>query len=152
MNLNSTIMAMKEMMRQKGILDEFEGQNKSSKRQNQDNGKGKTSDSDLQPSKDSNAVTTIYGAAVEQDVNRDQNLGKKVTLRDMDDPEIVFRIERPEQKRDSSSSEEQIDTSDELINVDNFIADCKASARRVRDRERSGQLQEIPEDRNKQSQ
>ena len=133
-NLNSTVMAMKEMMCQKGILDEFEGQNKSSKRQNQDNGKGKTSDSDLQQSNDSNSVTTIYRAAVEQDVNRDQNLGKKVTLRDVDDPEIVFRIERPEQKRDSSSSEEQIDTSDELIDVDNFIADCEASARRVRDR------------------
>ena len=52
------------------------------------------------------------------------------------DPEITFKIDdKSKEHRNSSSSEERIDTSDELMEVDldindRFIADCKEEANR----------------------
>ena len=46
------------------------------------------------------------------------------------DPEISFKIK--DTRRGSSSSEDQVNTSDELMDVDNFIADCEAQAKKDR--------------------
>ena len=42
---------------------------------------------------------------------------------------VVVRSKENEQKRDSTSSEEQVDTSDDLMDVEMFIADYAAEAR-----------------------
>ena len=46
------------------------------------------------------------------------------------DPEVTFNLSKSQRNRESSSSEEQIDTSNETLDVDNFIADCESNARR----------------------
>ena len=68
--------------------------------------------------------STIYHNAVEfvPEVQQDND-----EIQSTGDPEITFK------KRGSSSSEDQlVDTSDEIaeVDVDHFIADCKAAARK----------------------
>ena len=76
--------------------------------------------------------TTVYHEAVKQ--------GFDVEIWDKLDPKIILKIKDPKQGS-SSSKEEQIDTSDELIDVDvkNFIADCHTNATRMSEQhERTG--------------
>ena len=67
-----------------------------------------------------NSETTIYQIILEKDSNH----------YDTDDPEITFKTTEANSQaklRDSTSSEDQIDTSDEMLEVDineRFIADC----------------------------
>ena len=68
-----------------------------------------------------NSEVTIYRSAVRQD--KSQNI-------EIVDPEVSFKIR--ENNNESSSSEEKIDTSDKLMEVDipeQFIADCERQAR-----------------------
>ena len=69
-------------------------------------------------------------------------------LRDKDDPEIVLNIKLPgTERRESTSSEDKIDTSDELMEVDcdKFIADCQAEVMRSRKDVRREAMPEHPE-------
>ena len=73
----------------------------------------------------SNSETTIY-----HNVLRQANENEVVV-----DPEITFRVEQNKNLRNSSSSEDHIDTSDEVLEVeldinDKFIADCQAEEHR----------------------
>ena len=69
-----------------------------------------------------NSQTTIYRNALE-------HLGEET---EEHDPEVTFNLSK--QNRESTSSEEHIDTSDELIDMDTvmserFIADCTKEAK-----------------------
>ena len=87
-----------------------------------------------------NSKTTIYHEAVARDdgdnYRKECELPAEQTNAELDnvnelvqtvDSEVAFKIKAPN-RRGSSSSEEQIDTSDELLDVDNFIADCQREA------------------------
>ena len=80
---------------------------------------------------ESNSEVTIYHNVLDR-------------IQDTGDLEITFKPRsegreippETQKKRDSSSSNEPIDTSDEMMDVDineNFIADCEKEARRGRD-------------------
>ena len=81
---------------------------------------------------DSESVTTVYKNAVEKvDDSRPQPLPVQFAV----DSEITFNVKN---NRDSTSSEERMDTSDELMEIEGeldvnerFIADCAAEARRA---------------------
>ena len=96
--------------------------------------KGENEDPSSLMSINSLSETTIYHDTVpkepkqqEANVNIDKVNGDNET-QSIGDPDITFK------KRDSSTSEEQVeDTSDELLDVDTFIADCEASAKRYQD-------------------
>ena len=87
-----------------------------------------------------NSDTTIYKNALDSGINVTENID--------DDPEITFKVQQqPDDEfnksahRNSSSSEDRIDTSDELMEVDvnineQFIADYRAEAEAARDRAR----------------
>ena len=95
----------------------------------------------------SNSDTTIYNNALEQ-VPEDQapkesvsNIGYNTLVVDS---EISLKIPGKVNGRESSSSEDQVDTSDELIEVDcdKFIADCQAQAeKQSRSKHTSGENQ-----------
>ena len=79
--------------------------------------------------------TTIYHNALAR-VSNDQiqEYGEEAMTIDSTDPEITFRLNKS-QNRQSSSSEEGINTSDELIEKDTeindrFIADCEQQVRK----------------------
>ena len=89
------------------------------------NNRGKSSEQTI----DSPSVMTIYNNALE----------KIAPDEEMVDPEIVFKVNKVDKQRNSSSSEDRIDTSDELMDVedppnemlnDRFIADCEREAKR----------------------
>ena len=87
-----------------------------------------------------NSDTTKYKNALDSGINANENID--------DDLEITFKVrQQPDDEfnksvhRNSSSSEDRIDTSDELMEVDvnineQFIADCRAEAEATRDRAR----------------
>ena len=76
----------------------------------------------------SNSETTIYREAVLQEQpNVFDDIPTDCTDKELVqvvDKEISFHIKR----KDSTSSDDQIDTSDELLDVDKFIADCQEDA------------------------
>ena len=78
----------------------------------------------------SNSETTIYQNAVEfMDVNQETNQHKE-GFYEINDPEITFKSKT----RDSTSSEDHVNTSDELMEIDineQFIAECAAEASQV---------------------
>ena len=121
--LSSTVREMRELMREKGILEEFQHKQKN-----------KSGNNRKDESLTSTSETTIYQEAVHQEQLNSSTADTVVmdTTEVVVDPEITFKG-----KRISSSSDEPIDTSDELIDdVDNFIADC---ARQSSERRRSYQ-------------
>ena len=86
----------------------------------------------------SNSETTIYQNAVEfMEVDTEYNVEKekeKGKFCDTDDPEITFKV----RQRDSTSLEDQVNTSDELMEIDineQFIAECAAEARNSRQKD-----------------
>ena len=122
--VTSTLQIMQQMMQEKGFFTD------PTKNSGTDN-KGKDISSNSAVSE-----TTIYGNAVKRiTLSKDGN--QEIT--DEDDPEITLNIKK---NRDSSSSEERIDTSYELMEVDfndQFIADCQAeAAKRSRNRAELG--------------
>ena len=86
----------------------------------------------------SNSETTIYHNAVEfMEVDNEyhvDNETEKGNYGVTDDPEITFKV----RQRDSTSTEDQVNTSDELMEIDineQFIAECAAEARNSRQKE-----------------
>ena len=111
---------MQQIMVEKGIFKEFEESQKSKRtgkvQTKKRASRGMLNEVEQAELNNSYSETTIYKPAIEK--------------QQMVDPEISFKL--PEERRGSSSSEEQIDTSDELMDVDNFIADCEAAAKKDR--------------------
>ena len=115
--LSKTVRAMQDMMKEKGLLEEFQRRRKSSTRR-------ESSDSNNQGELDlSNSETTIYQEALQMESEGDNEF--KV------DKEVSFKVTN-QNKRVSSSSEDQVDTSDDMLDVDNFIADCANQAKTQR--------------------
>ena len=108
-------------MIKKGFFDEPSSKKKESSKGQKSNQR-KTGESNSQINH-TDLDTTIYKDALEK-LSEEENM---VT----NDPEITFNFKN----RESSSSEDQIDTSDDLlmeVDVHNqFIADCQAEARRL---------------------
>ena len=134
--LSSNLQAMQDMMLQKGFFMEKPDKTGDSKRSDtrSDRG-GKTNENS-----DNESDITIYQNAVRKVTQDNSDKQVQVTV----DPEKSFKVIR---KRDSLSSEDKIDTSDELIEVDNFrddvhshfIAECQAqAANQQRDEARPG--------------
>ena len=110
--LSTTLQAMQEMMAQNGML------------------KNKNSAGTLKNTvnSDNESDTTIYQAAVNKAQN-EQTVDSGFQIRV--DPEITFNVH--DEKRNSSSPDDWIDTSDELMEIEdnahsNFIAECAAAA------------------------
>ena len=148
--VSSTLQVMQEMMIKKGIFNEFEEQQKGARSKGGPTPKRKASGGKSQSFQDnenkteasvieSNSETTIYKEAVLE----------RSTVETIVDPEISFKVntevEQEGARRGSSSSEEPIDTSDELMDVDNFIADCEAAASQI-SKKQGGNLREPERD------
>ena len=114
--LSNAILVMQNMMTKMGYVQE---DTKRTEVSNKSKGKkGKQPEND----ESDNSDTTIYKNVVEKELTYERV-----------DPEISFK-EKP-QNRDSTSSEDKIDTSYDLMEVDidineRFIADCAAEAER----------------------
>ena len=119
-DLSNALMAMQNVMVQSGILNQGKNMNKNSGRD-----EIKTASQSIKESTavGSNSETTIYDNAVV----------KEPSSIEIDNGEVVLNLSRC--KPVINSSDEQADTSDELINVtDQFIADCAAAAEAERHR------------------
>ena len=142
-DVSSTLKVMQEMMIKKGFFHDEEQDKRSRKTDRQKKKKQDKHASGKSISNTSNAQcfsqseTTIYKEALVPEGNNsvlqppeDQESDKIEVV----DKEISFHIKR----KDSTSSDDQIDTSDKLLDVDKFIADCQEDARR-RSRDRDGE-------------
>ena len=89
-----------------------------------DKGKSKSIQNEVESNwVDHNSETTIYKDALEH---------IKQTM-DNSDAEITFNLNKTKQKSDESDDPTQIDTSDEMLEMDDadkFIAECAQEARR----------------------
>ena len=118
--MSSTLLAMKELMVKNGLTGELEKINR----------KSNAGKSDHISAIQSSSETTIYKNALEKQVNP---LTTNEIAEEEVHSEITFRVNKADisKLRESSSSEDPIDTSDEMMDVDvcnvneNFIADCK---------------------------
>ena len=112
--LSSTLLAVTELISKGGIP----ASNIQSKQEEKNpNGKHQS---------DTMSDTTIYDNALQKIVQVDPEISFKEKI-----VEKEVQLEKEVDKRDSTSSEEQIDTSDELIEMDvhdKFIAECAAEA------------------------
>ena len=127
--VSSTLKVMQDLMIKKGMFEEFQEIQKNHREKphaakrrasggNQNNG-----NDNLPNLNDSYSETTIYKDVIKKE-SASFNVSQQV------DPEITFNLNalKTNEKCNSSSSDKQIDTSDDLIDVDNFIADCQAAA------------------------
>ena len=123
--LSDALFAMQNVMVQHGIFKNNREADKAGERKKN------------QKAPSTNSETTVYDNAVPWDRNGDTN-----TLESMEvvDDEITLNLGKSRQN--NVSSDEQADTSEELINVTEFIADCAAEA----ERRRSGStVRDLPE-------
>ena len=140
--VSTTLLVMQNMMLKKGMFDETNsGQQGGHTPQYDDKNKGKTKAGKLDPVSvnETGSNTTIYQNVLQQVARSGEETKEtepgfiNAEIRDKDDPEIVLNIKLPgTERRESTSSEDKIDTSDELMEVDcdKFIADCRAEAMR----------------------
>ena len=105
--LSDALLAMQYMMLKKGVFELQQETGRSVKLP----GKNKQGNK-VDKSSGSNSVTTFYQNAVEK-VSEPRVIPQQLILRD--DPEISFKAIH---LRDSTSSENQVDTSNELIDID----------------------------------
>ena len=124
--LADTLTVMKDLMTKKGFFDEGPGTSGVNKVpwmpvRKRKAGKGDSSIHEV----NSMLEMTIYHNILDKQGEQ----GQEQFVMDLDDPEIVFR---QKENRESTSSEEQVNTSDETIMEvdihDQFIADCAAEA------------------------
>ena len=116
--LSSTLKSMQEiMMKQGGYVNTDRKESGKQKSLRKTTPKKKASGGETEQLDISIFEETIYKDA----------LDKQSVEERMVDPEIVFKIK--DNRRGSSSSEDQVNTSDELMDVENFIADCEAMAK-----------------------
>ena len=141
-NLSDTLQVMKTFMMQKGFCeDEQPTANNSRGVRNKigtpNKSEGKKEQKEVAPITNE-SETTIYHNILQMN---NEGIPDQVSfLADPDDPEIQFK----NKNRDSSSSEEPIDTSDEIVEdnnvTDRFIADCAAEAERRRSGSQGGKV------------
>ena len=125
---------IQQMMVDKGFLNSNHNKEEAKKKgckvnQTKDRSKGKDITNGKKNSThneypNSGLITTVYHNAV-------RKVSENETV-DVGDPEVTFNFK----KQDSSSSEDKIDTSNELIEMDvhdQFISDCQAAARKTKD-------------------
>ena len=123
--MSSALLAVKDILVQNGLAPNNPGYRPEQKQNKKENTGERTESSD------SMSETTIYKNALEE---------VRYIEREVD-PEIAFRVkegsspsnDKQNKCNSSSSEEERIDTSDELMEVDfneKFIADCEAEATR----------------------
>ena len=117
--VTSSLHWMQQLMKRKGLFDEEQVASADGKSERKRSKMCKNKAKQGEPTSESYSETTIYHEAVMPD--------DKVNKIQVDD-EVSFKV--PENNRNSTSSEDQIDTSDELLDVDKFIADCQEDARR----------------------
>ena len=116
--VSTTLQQMKKFMAERGFDFNEEEMNRQKAKPAQKQGKSIVKESDKE------SEVTIYKDAVKK-VSNDSN----EFYQQMDDPEISFKT-KP--NRESSSSEDRIDTSDEMMEIDineQFIADCEKEPR-----------------------
>ena len=117
--LSDALLVMQDMMLKKGVFEPQQEMGKSIK----PTGKNKQGNK-VDKSSGSSSVTTIYQNSVEK-VLELRVVPQQLILRN--DPEISFKTTH---LRDSTSSEDQVDTSDELIDIDlNNVVGGKDKAR-----------------------
>ena len=121
-DVTSTLKVMQEFMIKKGLFEDNEASWDTSQVVKSKQNKDKTGEINPEgESSQSGSETTIYQEAVLQDQSNKMEV----------DSEITFNLINQKVNTDSMSSEEQMDTSDELadLNVDKFIAECQKDAR-----------------------
>ena len=142
-DVSSTLKVMQEMMFKKGFFaeeksnDDKEGPQKPDRNKQNNVSKGEriqnTTENNSMSQTQFNSEMTIYREAVlPEQPNVFDDIPTDCTDKELVqviDKEISFHIK----KKDSTSSDDQIDTSDELLDVDKFIADCQEDARRSRE-------------------
>ena len=122
--LSNALQNMQDIILKQGVIKEGDNNGKTTKSNRRDSGMNNSDD---------DSDTTIYRNAVpqQQEVTAEHDGQIQVNV----DEEISFKMK---EKRDSSLSEDRIDTSNELIELDQnanyahsqFIADCEAIARK----------------------
>ena len=125
--MSSTLLAMKELMVQSGLTGKLQGD------------KEKTGRDNL--ATESTSETMIYKNALKKSSPNE--------IVEVIDAEVSFKVKGTDRNNSSSSDEDKIDTSDEMLelgevnevneNVESFIADCAAEAARSRKRSMSRQ-------------
>ena len=133
--MSSTLLAMTELLKQQGICSDATKMTGNYSKQPKDDKGQKDKVKAIELTK-SNSETTIYKNALDE---LKDGMHHEIVV----DPEITLRVSKevdeanPNKKenRESSSSDECIDTSDELMEIemdinDKFIADCQEEANR----------------------
>ena len=136
-SLSMSVQALQEMMLLQQQTSQAKGTKESvkPKKKKKEKSKSKDRDQGMPEHLTSNSDMTIY-----------QNMLQKITDKDVEgstiqvDEEIAFKKSSVNKNRDSSSSDEKMDTSDEIADIEielndmneHFIADCKQEAKRRR--------------------
>ena len=133
--MSSTLLAMKELLVQQGIA--LPGRD-SAKQQQSEKQLKRGESRGTQSIHTSESETTVYGNALKQ-MDREEIVDSEITFKVRNENENENTLPgKREDKRESSSLDEQIDTSDELIDVvgtdldfcDKFIAECATGGKR----------------------
>ena len=138
---SSTLMAMKELMEKSGMLNMINS-SKYDEQVEESSGKEKGNECHKNSlANQSTSKTAIYQCALQKDHSENNTMNKQEKLEIMEvDSEVTFKInpqteevEHKQQHSFSSSSDEQVDTSDEMIELEinvseKFIADCAKQA------------------------
>ena len=125
-DLSSSILNLQQIMEKQGIFNGKLNNKKQKCKVREGKQDRKSLDDEGEILSQSDSETTVYKAAIvmENDKHVDQ-----------DDPEISFKLSKGndnlQQRRESSSSDDQIDTSDELLDVETFIAECQENAKKT---------------------
>ena len=121
--LTNSVKVMQELLLQQGIFRE--------KRESQQPSKGKTKGS--RGGKHDKSTNKITEDGNESETTIYQNILEKVDDQIRVDPEIIFNRSKLRNSSSSDEPDKQIDTSDEMMEVDineKFIADCAEEARK----------------------
>ena len=134
--MSSTLMAMKDLLVQNGIVIPSDRCTPTTS-----SGKKKAVGSGKNTSNQSGSETTIYQNALDKIETRSEIVDSEITFKVKENQALQPADCPVDNKRDSSSSEERIDTSDELMDVnlaidlnEKFIADCAQEAENSRKR------------------
>ena len=126
--LSNSVLKMQEMLMKKGVLDTNDGK-KSNSKGSENKKRNKKKDN---TGEDNSQMDVVDRNENESDMTIYHNILEKATKTGNDDIIVDKEISFKRSKlHDSTSSDEQIDTSDDLIDVDinqQFIADCAAAA------------------------
>ena len=123
-SMNQTIRSLQSVVMNSELF--AKGTDMSGKARDKQAGKGKGKKLPF-----SNSQTTIYNSLLENQAEVEESdrvrLDTGIVMQEVDQ-EVSFKLRT---NRNSSSSEDQVNTSDETINVDcdKFIADCEQEAR-----------------------